>query len=59
VQYLRPALTTIRQPVQSTAETIIATLNEQLGQNVRERSHRQTLLRPELIVRASTGRAPQ
>ena len=52
-QYLRPALTTLRQPVHQVAELLITMLKASMtNQPI---THRQLVIPPELIIRASTG----
>ena len=54
-QYLRPALTTLRQPIEAIAQAVIGLLEAQLNKTAAEHEHR--LFAPELIVRQSTGPA--
>lgn len=56
-QYLRPALTTLRQPIQQVAELLITMLKASITK--KPIKHRQHVIPPELIVRASTGPAPE
>jgi DNA-binding LacI/PurR family transcriptional regulator len=53
-QYLRPALTSVRQPIQAISYETVAILDDTLNQGPAET--RQLLIAPELIVRESTGR---
>jgi LacI family transcriptional regulator len=55
-QYLRPALTTLRQPIAEIAQAVIDLFEAQLSRVADEDSHR--LFAPELVVRQSTGRVP-
>lgn len=55
-QYLRPALTTLRQPVPEIAGAVIKLLEGQLDKTTRGHVHQRFV--PELIVRKSTGPAP-
>jgi DNA-binding LacI/PurR family transcriptional regulator len=50
-QYLRPALTTLQQPIPEIGRTIVDILEEILAKN--ELSERHQLLKPSLIMRAS------
>lgn len=58
LQYLRPPMTTLRQPLREIARTLIEMLEAKLGDNAAERKRvpRSRLLTPELIVRESCGR---
>jgi DNA-binding LacI/PurR family transcriptional regulator len=56
-QYLRPALTTLRQPIQQVAELLITMLKASITN--KPIKQRQLVIPPELIVRASTGPAPE
>jgi DNA-binding LacI/PurR family transcriptional regulator len=62
-QYLRPSLSTLRQPIPEIAERVIqileALLLERSGQPAAAAVERQVLLPPELIIRDSSGPAPQ
>lgn len=52
-QYLRPALTTLRQPINHVAELLVTMLKAQIEDKpIPQRQH---IVKPELIVRASTG----
>lgn len=55
-QYLRPALTTLRQPIPDIARAIISLLEARLNKTTRSHVHR--LFAPELIERKSAGPAP-
>lgn len=56
-QYLRPALTTLRQPIHEVAELLVSMLKANIEDKpIKQRQH---LLPPELIVRSSTGPAPE
>jgi DNA-binding LacI/PurR family transcriptional regulator len=52
-QYLRPSLTTLRQPIEAICECLIAMLEDVV--NDRPLGSRHILLRPELIIRESSG----
>ncbi len=52
-QYLRPSLTTLRQPIHDIACQVIAMVNERLNGS---RETRQMLMPPQLIMRDSTGK---
>jgi DNA-binding LacI/PurR family transcriptional regulator len=58
LQYLRPPMTTLRQPLRDIARTLIEMLESKLGDtaSARKRVPRTRLLAPELIVRESCGR---
>jgi DNA-binding LacI/PurR family transcriptional regulator len=56
-QYLRPALTTLRQPITEIAQAVIALLEAQLNKTMDAPEHR--LFAPQLIVRKSAGPAPR
>ncbi len=56
-QYLRPALTTLRQPIEAIGQTLIAMLGDLLKGG--EPPQRQLLLPPRLVTRESCGRAPR
>jgi LacI family transcriptional regulator len=53
-QYLRPALTTLRQPIEAIAQAVIGLLEAHLNKTAAE-AHEHRLFAPELIVRQSTG----
>lgn len=55
-RYLRPALTTLRQPIAEIAQAVIDLLEVQLSRAGSKDVHR--LLAPELVVRQSTGPVP-
>ncbi|MFN8377247.1 MAG: LacI family DNA-binding transcriptional regulator [Anaerolineae bacterium] len=55
-QYLRPALTTLRQPIPEIARAVITLLESRLTRTTTEHIHQ--LFAPELIVRKSAGPAP-
>lgn len=61
-QYLRPSLSTLRQPIPEIAERVVqileALLLERSGQPAAVTFERQVLLPPELIIRDSCGPAP-
>jgi DNA-binding LacI/PurR family transcriptional regulator len=50
-QYLRPALTTLRQPIPEIGQTIISILEDILAKNELEERHQ--LLKPNLVIRGS------
>jgi DNA-binding LacI/PurR family transcriptional regulator len=52
-QYLRPSLTTLRQPIEEICRTLITTLDDIVNQQVQ--TPRQKLIPPQLIVRESSG----
>jgi len=55
-QYLRPALTTLRQPIPEVATLLITMLKASINKKtIKKRQH---VIPPELIIRASTGPAP-
>lgn len=55
-QYLRPALTTLRQPINEVADLLMSMLKASIEDKpIKKRQH---LLPPELVVRSSTGPAP-
>lgn len=56
-QYLRPALTTLRQPIDEVAEMLVDMLKCTL--NNKPVKERQRLIKPQLIKRASCGPAPE
>lgn len=56
-QYLRPALTTLRQPIEAIAQAVIGLLEAQLAKSADAFEHQ--LYAPELIVRRSTGPSPR
>lgn len=58
VKYLRPPLTTIRQPVDEVGELVVQQLLAVISDTSLAENERHILLKPELIVRASTGPAP-
>lgn len=56
-QYLRPALTTLRQPIMETGRAVIQLLEDAINREVRSpHSPRHILLKPELMVRDSAGK---
>jgi DNA-binding LacI/PurR family transcriptional regulator len=55
-QYLRPALTTLRQPIEEVATLLISMLKNSINKKVVKQP--QLIIPPELIIRASTGPAP-
>jgi DNA-binding LacI/PurR family transcriptional regulator len=57
-KYLRPPLTTIRQPVDEVGELVVEQLLAVISDTPLAEDERHVLLKPELIVRASTGPAP-
>lgn len=57
-KYLRPPLTTIRQPVDEVGELVVQQLLKVISDSSLAEDERHLLLKPELIVRASTGPAP-
>jgi len=63
-QYLRPSLSTLRQPIPEIATRVIQILESLLISNGRgecgaeAQSERQVLLPPELIIRDSCGPVP-
>jgi LacI family transcriptional regulator len=58
VKYLRPPLTTIRQPIDEVGELVVRQLLAVVSGTPLTEDERHVLLKPELIVRASTGPAP-
>ncbi|HRU06679.1 MAG TPA: LacI family DNA-binding transcriptional regulator [Candidatus Brocadiia bacterium] len=54
--HCRPALTTVEQPVEQLAETAVSLLMDRMAHP--DAPPRQVVLEPRLIVRESTGRAP-
>ena len=55
-QYLRPALTTLHQPISEVAELLVTMLKASIeGKRIQQRQH---IISPKLIVRKSTGPAP-
>lgn len=52
-QYLRPALTTLRQPISHVAELLVTMLKARIENKPIEQT--QHIILPELVVRASTG----
>ena len=57
-KYLRPPLTTIRQPVDEIGELVVQQLLTVISGTPLAENERHILMKPELIVRASTGPAP-
>jgi LacI family transcriptional regulator len=57
-KYLRPPLTTIRQPIDEVGELVVQQLLAVVADTPLDENERHILLKPELIVRASTGPAP-
>ncbi len=56
VQFLDPPLTTVRQPVQALGEAAVSALTAAIeGAPI---PHHEYLFQPELVVRGSTGPAP-
>ncbi len=55
-QYLRPALTTLRQPIPDIAQAVISLLEGQLNKTAGAPERR--LFEPELVARKSSGPAP-
>jgi LacI family transcriptional regulator len=53
VQYLRPSLTTVRQPLEDICRALIATLDDLVNQRLS--APHQQLIAPELIVRESSS----
>lgn len=52
-QYLRPALTTLRQPINDVAELLVSMLKASIeNKPIKKRQH---IVHPELVIRASTG----
>ncbi|HVU14776.1 MAG TPA: substrate-binding domain-containing protein, partial [Phototrophicaceae bacterium] len=56
-EYLRPALTTLRQPIEEIGAALIAMLEAAIKGD--EPPQRQLLLPPRLIIRSSCGPAPR
>lgn len=52
-QYLRPSLTTLRQPIEAICRAMVETLDDIVNQRLD--APRQRLLTPELIIRESSG----
>lgn len=57
-KYLRPPLTTLRQPVDEIGELIVRQLLQVIAGGSLPEDERHILLKPALVVRASTGAAP-
>ena len=54
-KYLRPPLTTIRQPVDEIGQLVVQQLLKVIANGTLAEDERHILLKPELVVRASTG----
>ncbi|MFQ6102482.1 MAG: LacI family DNA-binding transcriptional regulator [Anaerolineae bacterium] len=57
-KYLRPPLTTIRQPIDEVGELVVQQLLAVVADTPLDENERHILLKPKLIVRDSTGPAP-
>jgi len=57
-KYLRPPLTTVRQPIDEVGELVVQQLLKVISGSSLVEDERHILLKPALVVRASTGPAP-